>query len=161
MGTGTGSGMRNVFQGFWVLILASGYHQFANAGASGSVVFATGGNLIADVALTCERPADDAIIVQTDVHPIWQVDLATVDLGYIDDDYTAVDDLNASFSQTSIEPDLSIPDGSMGVQLDNGWSLGLSYELLDARFKVGPFLLPDPDGPVFEGPKFVATLKFR
>ena len=171
MGTDTGSGMRGFVQILTFAFLAAGYGQAANAGANGSLVYAAGGNLVRGNliprdALSCEQPlaSDDfnaELPVATEVHPIWHVDLDTVYLGYIEDGYAGDAAAAGSLSGIEVDQDDYVPEGGMGLQLDSGWSLALSYELMDARFKVGPFLVPEAGQPVFEGPKFVATLKFR
>lgn len=126
------------------------------------VTLGWGESLRAEALLACDRPVEtDPAAIETSVHPIWQIDPDRLNLGYIPDSYSAVADVSAGFDVLESRDTPVIPDSNMGVRLDNGWSLGFTYELLDARFKVGPFLLPEPGEPVFEGPKFVATLKFR
>lgn len=164
MGTDTGSGMR-AFLHFFLASAALCCGQPLWAGSSDSVVMATSGGLVAETTLNCQQPIEtDPAAIETSVHPIWRIDSGRLDLGYIADNYSATADIGIELPLlTGIGSDAvtARSDSSMGVRLENGWSLGFTYELLDARFKVGPFLLPEPGDPVFEGPKFVATLKFR
>ena len=163
MGTDTGSGMRG-FVYVLAVLFATGFGLPAYASAPSSIVFVTGTSVIPETDLNCQRPAEqDSSDIETAVHPIWQVDAdkLELDLGYIADDYIAASDVTAALLESGTDSTSVVAQESMGVRLDNGWSLGFTYELLDARFKVGPFLLPEPGDPVFEGPKFVATVKFR
>jgi len=114
----------------------------------------------------CDQPlrsseAEDPVVASA-VHPIWQVDAVHLDLGYIEDDIPT----EYLIPIISLQGDdnghpVSASTDTLGVRLDNGWSLGLTYETIDTSLKLGYAVEERSIGPVYEGPMFVATLKFR
>ncbi len=146
-----------------VVVLLAGLNT---AYASGTG-FTAGSYQITDVSLYCDKPVrnDEEQVISTAVHPIWQVEIRHLDLGYIEDDFSLTELLPAVSLQaeTNSHPTSASTD-SIGVQLDNGWALGLTYETIDTSLKLGSVVEESSKssiGPVYEGPMFVATLKFR
>lgn len=48
----------------------------------------------------------------------------------------------------------------VGMRLENGWSLGLSYETIVAQEQADTQLMRRSSGPEYEGPMLTATIKF-
>ena len=109
--------------------------------------------------LYCDIPAASHIepAVESRVHPIWHVDPTYVDLAQSEDTYVPVDYV-ALAGAGSARP---AADKDFGVRLQNGWLLGLTYETLDTGLRIGTEVIEASVGPVYEGPMFVATWKFR
>jgi len=154
--------MRFIGYGISVLVLLAGL-QTAFAAGTG---FAAGSYQVSDPAMYCDRPMhsseDEDPVVTTAVHPIWQVASQHLDLGYIEDDIPT----EYLLPIISLQGDdnghpVSASTETLGVRLDNGWSLGLTYETIDTSLKLGSAVEGSSIGPVYEGPMFVATLKFR
>ena len=113
-----------------------------------------------DSSLYCEMPVVNQMepAVESRVHPIWHVDAGYIDLGYIEDSYAPVD------YQTLLESDDAVPPAvaqDFGMRLQNGWLLGVTYETIDTSLRIGTDVVEESVGPVYEGPMFVATWKFR
>ncbi len=134
-------------------------YSMGGVGFSASSVQVTAGTV------ACDKPVSeqDALATETAISAIWQLDLQNIDLGYIDDDApvsSAVLSLIPA-TKSSAQPERVSSSGEFAMRLDNGWSLGLTYETIDATVQVGSAVLADTKSPIYEGPLFVATLKFR
>lgn len=152
----------------WVFIWAGSFlaapsysaeYSMGGVGFSASSVQVTAGNV------ACDKPVSeqDALTTETAISAIWQLDLQNIDLGYIDDDAPvspAVLSLMPAAKPSAQSARIS-SSGEFAMRLDNGWSLGLTYETIDATVQVGSAALADTKSPIYEGPLFVATLKFR
>jgi hypothetical protein len=152
--------MRSFGYGISVVVLLAGLNTALAAGTG----FTAGSYQISEATMYCDKPEhnSESNVVSTTVHPIWQVDTDYLHLGYIEDDF-AVEDLIpiVSLAEAGNGHPATAATDSLGVQLDNGWSLGLTYETIDASLKLGYAVDVTEEWPVYEGPMFVATLKFR
>jgi len=167
MGTDEGGGMSFPRREILVLVWVCNCLAMPSYGAEysmGSIGISASSVQLTAAALSCEKPLrDPALTAETAVSPIWRVDLRNIDLGYIDDDMPVSPSALGLIVDrgTSAGTEQLSSSGELGLRLDNGWSLGLTYETIDAAVQIGSAVLPDSKNPVYEGPLFVATLKFR
>ncbi len=81
------------------------------------------------------------------------------DIGYIADDDALVADLVTTDEDSAPVEDAR--ETAIGMRFANGWSLGLTYDSIDTGLSIGSTVLAESIGPLYEGPMFVATLRFR
>jgi len=138
---------------------------FADPVTASGAPFAASAYTISDSPLSCDRVQSGAeeLLASTTVHPIWQVDPATVEQGSLDDKNIALSGLTAL--ESDLPPTVAAladaPTDDFGLRLDNGWLVGFAYDTIDSKLKTGAYLAGDPIGSEYAGPLLIASVKFH